>query len=313
MASSASPSPRVRVTVLLATYNGRDWLPEQLDSILDQQAVDVDVVALDDLSTDGTAEYLAERAAADPRITVLPSTDASGSAAANFYRLIQRAPIAGDLVALSDQDDVWVPTKLTRHAALITQHGFDAVSSNVTSFYPDGRRDLVRKDFPQRDFDFLLESPGPGSTFLMTPRLVDAVRTLIADDPAGIAATDYHDWLIYAVARSRGWTWHIDAVSTVDYRQHEANVMGANLGTRSALSRVKLMAQHWHRGQAIALGRLVLPGAGATQADGIRRLLALFENDGLRSRFAIARAATGLRRRPRDRGIIAVLALLGLW
>lgn len=313
MATSAASSPRPRVTVLLATYNGRDWLPEQLDSILDQQGVQVDVVVLDDLSTDGTAPYLAERAAADPRITVLPSTDASGSAAANFYRLIQRAPVAGDLVALADQDDVWVPTKLARHAALIAERGLDAVSSNVTSFHPDGRRELVRKDFPQREFDFLLESPGPGSTFLMTPRLVDAVRALITDDPAGVASTDYHDWLIYAVARSRGWAWHIDSVSTVDYRQHEANVMGANLGTRSAVSRVKLMAQHWHRGQAIVLGRLVLPGAGSPQADGIRRLLGLFENDGVRSRFAIAWAASSLRRRPRDRGIIALLALLGLW
>ena len=56
-----------RVLVLLATFDGRPFLPEQLDSILDQVGVDVEVLISDDGSTDGPLEYLRGRAAADAR------------------------------------------------------------------------------------------------------------------------------------------------------------------------------------------------------------------------------------------------------
>src|SRR3982750_2765386 len=93
-----------RITVLLATHNGRRWLPDQLASILDQQGVAVTVVALDDESTDGTPAWLAERAAADPRLVVLPSQGRAGSAAANFYRLIVSANADdADFLAFADQ------------------------------------------------------------------------------------------------------------------------------------------------------------------------------------------------------------------
>ena len=45
-----------RIAVLLATYNGRTWLADQVDSILNQTDVDVHIIALDDGSTDGTVE-----------------------------------------------------------------------------------------------------------------------------------------------------------------------------------------------------------------------------------------------------------------
>ena len=83
-----------RIAVLLATYNGRRWLPEQLSSILAQQDVDVRVVALDDSSIDGTVDYL----------------------------------------SLTDQDDVWMPRKLARHAAILATGGHAAVSSSITAF-----------------------------------------------------------------------------------------------------------------------------------------------------------------------------------
>ncbi|HRN29444.1 MAG TPA: glycosyltransferase, partial [Terrimesophilobacter sp.] len=205
------PSPQTkprqlpRVAVLLATYNGARWLDEQLDSILSQQDVQVRVIALDDGSTDGTDERLTERAATEPRLTVLPRRDPSGSAAANFYRLLLTAETKPDeLVAFADQDDRWRPGKLARHAELLSRGGYDGVSSNVSSFTSDGRHTLVRKDYPQRPFDFLLESAGPGSTFLMTHRLVELMRHTLRNDDSLAQQVHRHDWLTYAVARSHG-------------------------------------------------------------------------------------------------------------
>lgn len=306
---SAATLPRV--AVLLATHNGRRWLPQQLASILGQTGVSVRVVAMDDASTDGTSEWLAEHAALDPRLTVIPDGPGGGGAAANFARIIRQADLHdGELVALSDQDDVWVPGKLERHSKLLRDHGVDGVSSNVTSFSPDGRRRLIRKSFPQRRFDYLLESPGPGSTFLMTPRLVAVVRDVLANQPLA-ASVDYHDWLIYAVARASGLQWHIDSASTVDYRQHDDNAMGANIGARPALSRLALIRRHWHREQATLLARIGMSVAGASVHESLEHVLGLLERGG--SRLQLAGLAGELRRRPRDQRIIALLIILGIW
>lgn len=307
------PASVPRVTVLLATYNGRRWLPEQVATILDQRGVDVTLVALDDGSSDGTQEWLAELAASDPRVTVLPSDTPSGSSAANFYRLVARAPLDGaDLVAFSDQDDLWKPDKLARHAAMIAEHGYDAVSSSVMSFTETGEQTIIRKNYPQRRFDYLCESPGPGCSFLMTPRLVDLTRHTLAVVSAA-HAVDFHDSLIYAIARGHGWSWHIDGWPSLDYRQHANNVMGANVGSASAVARLDLIRKHWHRGQAIAMARVALAvSAPETRADA-QRMLDLLLSPGLRARFALARLSHQLRRRPRDRRILGLLIATGVW
>jgi len=242
---------------------------------------------------------------------VLPDGEGGGSAAANFYRLITTARIDDDeLVAFSDQDDVWMPGKLARHAALIDS-GYDGVSSNVTSFTSDGKRSLVRKAFPQRRFDYVFESPGPGSTFLMTPRLIALTGEVIA---AGLAETmDYHDSLVYAVARARGWRWHIEDRSTVDYRQHDSNVMGSNVGVASAMARLRLIRAHWHRRHATTLARVGVSVADDRARPELEQLLALLEGRGLRARRALAARSVQFRRKPRDQRIIGLLIAVGIW
>lgn len=299
--------------MLLATFNGRRWLPEQVESILAQEGVRVRLVALDDGSTDGTAEWLAERAREDDRITVLTDSQPSGSSVANFLRLIVRVqPHPDEYVAFADQDDIWVQGKLARHAGMLASGDLDGVSSCVTAFTSSGTTRLVRKDFPQRQFDYLLESPGPGSTFLITPRLASLTAELV-DEGGPARAVEFHDSLIYAIARGRGWKWHIDGASTVEYRQHDDNVMGSNTTWAAALERLRLIRSHWLRNHAIALARVALRVADENSRPELQRMLDLFENPTLRNRLALARKAGSMRRRPRDQRIIALLITAGVW
>lgn len=306
------PAAARAVTVLLATHNGLRFVDEQLDSILAQEGVDVTVVALDDRSTDGTDRRLRERAAADPRITVLEDDGTGGSSAKNFARLIQRVDVPDDaLVAFADQDDIWLPGKLARHAELIAG-GADGVSSSVTSFTPEGERTLVRKDYPQRDLDYLMESPGPGCTFLITPRLLRLTAEVLRDSPDA-RAIDFHDSLIYAVARGRGWRWHIDGWPSVDYRQHGGNVMGSNVGLGAARERLRLIREHWLRQHTTHLTRVALHVAPDDTRSELSRILQLLTTPGLKSRLALARESSRMRRRPRDQRIIGLLITIGIW
>jgi rhamnosyltransferase len=316
MSANDNTTPHVtpQVTVLLATHNGERWLSEQLDSIFAQVGVDLAVVALDDASTDSTVSLLKERALIEPRLTVLPSPGPSGSAAANFYRLITTVPVdKAGLIAFADQDDVWMPTKLARHSALLSEGERDGVSSDVTAFTANGDRSLVRKSYPQRQFDFLLESPGPGCSFLITPRLATLVRDRLNAEGGLAKRADFHDWLIYALCRGAGWAWHIDDVPSLDYRQHENNTMGANKGWRAANSRLALVSSRWHRDQAALLCEEAL----AVAPDRLRAELTAIQRDltgrGIARRLSLLSHASQLRRRPRDRAIMRVLIALGMW
>lgn len=307
------PEPSSAIAVLLATHNGVRWLDEQLASILSQEGAQVRVIALDDASTDGTPELLARWAERDSRVEVMAPMGASGASAANFYRLIQHAPVREDeYVSFADQDDVWLPGKFARHLELL-RAGADGVSSSVTSFWPDGRRELVRKNYPMRQWDYLFESPGPGSTFLLNQKVFRLVREVLRSGDADAHGVDYHDSLTYALARASGATWRIDDWPSVDYRQHGGNVMGANSGLRSKVERLRLIGRRWHRGQAQRMARAGLRVAAPELAAGLSELVELTEHTGPRARLKLARMGDQLRRRPRDRRILVGLISIGVW
>ena len=77
-----------RVLVLLAAFNGMEYLPMQMASLLGQQAVAVQVVLSIDRSSDGTEAWVAQLAQQDARVSVLPGGQVFGGAAPNFFRLL---------------------------------------------------------------------------------------------------------------------------------------------------------------------------------------------------------------------------------
>lgn len=238
------------VAVLLATFNGLRWLPEQVESILKQTEVNVLLFVSDDLSSDGTWAWFQELAATDKRVILLPRAQKFGSAAVNFYRLIVDANLAEcDFIAFSDQDDIWKLDKLRRHIDVANKGGFDGVSSNVAAFWPDGKTISIVKSQSQRELDYIFGSAGPGCTYLMTPWLVSTLRDLLMDNNSGANRVALHDWLVYAICRAAGRRWYIDDMAMVRYRQHETNEFGANHGLRAKLSRLKRLTSGWYRSE----------------------------------------------------------------
>ncbi len=240
------PIAQPKIAILLAAYNGMAWIEEQLASIQAQIDVSVTLFISIDPSVDGTETWCASYAAAHPNTVILAPTGRFGGAARNFFRLLRDVDFSMyEYVAFSDQDDIWNHDKLSRAVGVLASGVYDGYSSNVTAFWPDGRRMLINKAQPQVKWDHLFEAAGPGSTYVMTKQLVtDFKNSLIAN---WLMAQDVslHDWYCYAFARSSGYEWFIDPVPGLDYRQHANNQLGVNAGIRSGASRLKKVFNGW--------------------------------------------------------------------
>lgn len=297
-----------RVAVLVATRNGGQWIDAQIDSILAQSGVAPRIIVSDDDSTDDTLDRLA-RYGNDVSIM---TPGRFGSAQANFARLIREAKTTDvDAVAFADQDDVWIPGKLQRQLDQLAHA--DAVSSSVTAVFGDGRRRLIDKARPQRRWDYLLESGGPGCTFLLRPSTHAFVRDVMSTWRS-TASEVAHDWLMYATVRASGRRWHIDATPLVEYRQHTGNVRGANVGVRQAAVRLAEIRSGEHRAHAAAVAEVAAAVAAPEEAEHLDRLAALLRSpDSARSRAGLLRVSGELRRASLDRQALRVLMALGVW
>jgi rhamnosyltransferase len=247
-----------KVIVLMATYNGIHWLPNQLKSILNQQGVDVALTVSDDQSSDATYDFLKRISTLDSRVRVLPNTKKFASAGMNFLRLLKDSDLSKvDFVAFSDQDDIWLDNKLCEVVDVIKLNEVDGYSGNVTAFWPDGTKELICKSQPQQKFDFMFESAGPGCSFVFTQKLAIELQRFLSSNQEACKGVALHDWFTYAFAKSRGYNWHIDKESYVMYRQHEQNVLGANSGFKAKLNRWNKMREGWYRNQVLLIGNLL--------------------------------------------------------
>ena len=134
-AASAAP---LTVSVVLCTHNGAAFIAEQLASILAQRPAPIEIVLGDDDSRDGTVDIV-ERLVADARATdpdtapelVVRRHSPALGVTANFADAIAHA--RGELIALSDQDDIWMPDKL---AVVVDRFAHD---SRLTLVHSDAR------------------------------------------------------------------------------------------------------------------------------------------------------------------------------
>lgn len=97
------------ISVAMATYNGIPFIQQQVASILSELSADDELIVSDNGSKDGTWAWLQQQASVDTRIHLLLNTDQQG-VVANFANAL--ASCRGDLIFLSDQDDIWLPGRV---------------------------------------------------------------------------------------------------------------------------------------------------------------------------------------------------------
>lgn len=251
-----------KVLVLMATYNGDAFVRRQLDSILDQDGVEVAIMASDDGSSDQTKSILQTYADADSRVEIFQQAQNSGSAAGNFLTLSRYADLSGfNFVAFADQDDEWMPDKLKAACSDIAAYEVAGFSSDVIAYWPDtGKKRYVKKSYAPTGIDHWFESPGPGCTHVFTASSFIEFQAFLSEIEQHISAVAYHDWLVYAFYQYNDLGWHISDEPKMYYVQHANNEIGANFGIGAFRKRLRLLRSRWFRGQVVLLADLISGG-----------------------------------------------------
>ena len=120
----------MKISVCMATYNGGEFIKEQLLSIL-RQLTDLDeIIISDDHSTDNTIKIIQELK--DDRIKIFYNKGEKGFTS-NFENAIRLA--TGDVVFLSDQDDIWLPGKVNTAISYLQDYDLVVGNAKVTDEY----------------------------------------------------------------------------------------------------------------------------------------------------------------------------------
>ncbi|WP_027469007.1 glycosyltransferase [Deefgea rivuli] len=293
-----------KTAVLLAAYNGLEWLNAQIESILSQSVVEVTLYISTDKSSDGTEDYLVRTYSSNESIKLLHTGGVYGSAGANFFRLLRDVSFEEfDYVAFADQDDIWAEDKLIRAINTLDKEGANIYSSNVTAFWVDGREMVIDKAQPQQEWDHYFEAAGPGCTYVIQAAVAEKLKGVIIQQIDAMNGIALHDWFIYAWARHNGLSWFIDPVPSMRYRQHATNVVGVNNGLTAAKSRFNKLSDGWYLKQIMLIANVI----NANEVSVIKWV----KNPSFLNKFKLLLSVPSCRRRIRDRlGFIVFILML---
>ncbi|NBO18804.1 MAG: glycosyltransferase family 2 protein [Proteobacteria bacterium] len=142
------------ISVVMPVYNAMPYLPQAVESLLRQHFTDFELIAVDDASTDGSAEYLASLA--DARLVLLRNESNMG-AGPTRNRALDAA--RGDYIAFMDADDISAPTRLAAQLAYLQSHP-DAVAVSCNARIMGGHWHM-RFHYTSCNFLFGIQLLGP--------------------------------------------------------------------------------------------------------------------------------------------------------
>ncbi len=225
---------KVEIEVLMATYNGAQYLEEQLDSILNQKDNRWHLTVSDDLSTDKTPHILSEyEAAYSQKIRRAFSGQRFGNAKDHFIWLLEQCK--APYIAFSDQDDYFYPEKIGKliqrmqeleeeygeHTPLLVFSDQCVTDEKGLTIAPSLMQ-YQKQYFSFFDYrSILLQNVVTGGAMMCNRALADLA--LIPKDRSKIIM---HDWWLAVVAARFGKISYINAPLGI-YRQHDHNSIGA--------------------------------------------------------------------------------------
>jgi len=203
------------VSIALCTYNGEKYLAQQLDTLVNQTYRNIEIIAVDDLSTDKTFNILTEYAVKYPQFFIYRNEKNLG-----FQKNFEAAALycKGEFIAFCDQDDVWHPQKIELMMASV---GNSQLIYHDSEFIGDNGKPIGKK--MSDVFNFYR---GDQAEVFLLNNCISSHAMLIRKEVLQYALplkeNYFHDWWLAYVAANMGI---IDFMpqSLVQYRQHSEN------------------------------------------------------------------------------------------
>ncbi len=239
--SHISPEEAYSVAILLCTYNGARFLTAQLESIASQDHTNWFVVVSDDGSTDQTCEILRKFQVEWPSGKLLIRNGPKNGFCQNFLSLACDSGIKADYYAFCDQDDVWLPTKLTLALNNIVknQEGNQAYLYCGRTTYVDEKLRITGTSplfsFPRTFRNALIQSIAGGNTMVFNQKTKEYL------EQAGQVNHSSHDWWLYQLVTGVGGVVFYDSKSQVLYRQHKNALVGGSSSILARLDRISMV------------------------------------------------------------------------
>lgn len=230
----------MKISVALAAYKGEQYIAEQLDSIISQLGEDDEIIVSDDYPQGETRNIVLEYANRDKRIKYIEGV--GKGVVKNFENALNAC--SGDVIFLCDQDDVWLPDKVssvmaqiesgadlvlhdasvTDGALNVTEPSFFAIRSSNVSY----KRNLIKNSFVGCCMAFKKEV------------MLDTLPF-----PEGLPM---HDWWIALAAIKKGYNAVLLQKPLILWRRHGGNVTGGKTG---AMQKIK-----WRARMILSLARI---------------------------------------------------------
>ncbi len=222
----------MKISVCMATYNGAPFLKEQLFSILKQLSINDELIISDDGSIDGTLEII--DAIRDKRIKLFHSPHKN--LIFNFENALMQA--TGDVIFLSDQDDVWFDNKVEISLKFLEKYLL--VFSNAAMFHEDDiqKTELFFKDSGKKTgiFSNLVKVKFLGATLAFQKSVLAKALPF----PKNLAM---HDIWIGLIAETMGPTYYIDE-PLIYYRRHGNTASTAGKASKNPIyTKIKIRWQ----------------------------------------------------------------------
>lgn len=217
----------MKISVCMATYNGEKYIKEQLDSILCQIVENDEVIISDDSSTDNTVEII--NAFNDDRIKIYKNEKEKGYTR-NFENALEKA--SGDIIFLSDQDDIWIEDKVKKMTEILENYDFVVSDNSIVN----ENLEVINKSHFE-----VYKTKNGFLTNLLLPRYVGACmafkknvlqKSLPFPNNAKLSA---HDYWISLIAEMYFKSYKLDEQLLL-YRRHGTNASSGGEKSKNSLS-----------------------------------------------------------------------------
>ena len=223
-----------KVLILLSTYNGEKYLSEQVESLENQEGVDLDILIRDDGSSDSTVKLIEQLQSEYSNIRLFQGENLGF--AKSFWDLVKNAE-GYDYYGFCDQDDIWMSDKAARAVSILEKEDKSRpllYTGDVICVDSNGEKisDSPFKGKVLNNYETFQRSILPGCTYFFND---NALQLLKKYDGSMYA----HDWAVYAIVKTFGKVVY-DSKPGMKYRIHSNNTIGADSKLKTMKNKIKL-------------------------------------------------------------------------